>query len=108
MLNAPYAPHSRGRSEETTMRGPVRVTVVALMTTMLLAAFGCGRPVAKPWDKNHDGAVGPCEGLVQDDCAATPGCSFDEPFTCPQVCQDPGDGGCVTVCGVQECHPVRP
>jgi hypothetical protein len=49
-----------------------------LMMVSVVAA-GCGGVLGDtPWDKNHDGLVGECEGLNRAACAAAARCHVEE------------------------------
>lgn len=68
-----------------------------VMSVLVLA--GCAGGIgSQPWDKNHDGLVGQCEGLERLFCDMTPGCE-GRSVACLAVCVDDGHGGCTNPCG---------
>ena len=88
-------------------RGAMRQTRIFLSMVAVMAVTACGPTGNTPWDENHDGLIGPCEGLNPTACDATPGC---EPaaVVCDLVCRDDGHGGCLPCPGAETCRPTPP
>ena len=65
------------------------------IASIVVLVGGCaGGLGTSPWDQNHDGLVGACEGLNRWACGATSGCEGEE-LACAAVCRDDGKGGCL-------------
>ncbi len=74
---------------------------------VVVVAAGCGQIESQPWDKNHDGLVGQCEGLDRFFCGIRNNCRVEE-RACLAICQSDGHGGCLPCAADFECVPKGP